>query len=439
MSELQVLSPYDAENKQLALSILDVNYYSNWKNGDGNLELFVTLDNGGKKIFKEYFNKKEKIYSSTISDPDKILSNIDSLLDWYINNKFKCDITLFGDGWVDTSLFNDVINLVQNKFKDKLILPKNIYIPIPVHCFAISGFNNYLANIYNVFEETLHIKLIFQINALGGVIDALPSEVYRQMFLFLASNWDAVIKTTLYQDDMQLWIENAHWWATVPNAIFSAVSFELETSNRWEDVDEDIIQQVLSILSVKLLSFTPKDEILNAFVDLKKPEKTILRLGYNGCIKGLDRVLYGFSNSFCIRCGDLAIPMSHGLAYRELLIGEFVLRDGIIVDYNNFCAERLIPKIYSKVSCQSYCDQCPYRGICSGFDPAVSFDVYFDVSIAVRRHCNIQKTILKFMIMNLKKLGILDAVDDWKLCEAEKLYFKDLIEYVEKIDEAERL
>ena len=98
MSEKQMLTGYQLEDQQLSESILNVNYYTHWTQGNGKIELFVTLDNGGVKVFKEYFGVQESIYPNDILDSTVILSNIKKFLRWYVENKFTCDISLFGDG-----------------------------------------------------------------------------------------------------------------------------------------------------------------------------------------------------------------------------------------------------------------------------------------------------------------------------------------------------
>ena len=442
MSEKHTLSAYEVEDQQLADSILKFNYYERWAKGEGDLELFVTLDNGGEKTFKDYFDIKESIYPKEIRDAEKISNNIKKLLNWYVKNNFQCDISLFGDGWVDTLLFKDVLTEIYNSFDGSLFVPKHLYIDIPVDYFGLSDNIDYLSDIYQTFKANLSIEVICRIHAIGGAIHALPSDVYRSMFLFTVHHPSSVIVSTIYQQDMELWVENADWWSTVPAGIFEKVKFEVETSNKWTEQDLLNYQSVLNILSGKAASASgiEKDDsegLQRLFISpTNNKTNSITQLGINNFTIGKDLVQYGITDSFCIRCGDLAVPISRGLSYEDLLIGKYGTDGTSITEFISIKSERFIPKIYTKLSCIPHCEACPYVGVCKGFDPAVAFQIYLNPFIAVRKHCDLQKVYFDYMLLNLKKLGALDDIKAIGLSESEKQYFEDLIKYVEVVNEA---
>ena len=438
MSEKQMLTGYQLEDQQLSESILNVNYYTHWTQGKGKIELFVTLDNGGVKVFKEYFGVQESIYPNDILDSTVILSNIKKFLRWYVENKFTCDISLFGDGWVDTSLFKDVISEIYSAFKGKLFIPKKLFITVPVEYFRMEENVKYLSNIKHEFEENLGIDIIYQIFALGGVIDGIDEDTYRSMFIFTAEFTDAEIISVIYQQDIDLWENNANWWGTVPSAIFNKLKFKVETSNKWSYEDINKYQHIVGILTEKAIQSSAiekaadkKAYLQKLFINTVSNDVSVTQLGFNNFTDGSDFVNYGLHDSLCIRCGDLAVPLSKGLAYKELLIGKFGCNDSTITEFISECAERFIPKVYAKASCMPHCEACPYVGVCTGFDPAVSFQTYLDPFIAVRKHCDLQKTYINFMIINLKDLGAFDHIEDLHLSPAENTYFKDLLDYVE--------
>ena len=100
------------------------------------------------------------LYLIIADNPDnKILSNIKKFLTWYNSNKFQCDISLFGDGWVDTPLFESVMSALYVSFKGSLFVPKQIFIPIPVQRFQSADCIEYLTHIYQVFKDFCEIAL----------------------------------------------------------------------------------------------------------------------------------------------------------------------------------------------------------------------------------------------------------------------------------------
>ena len=436
MVEKNTLNEYKIEDQQLSDSILKFNYYTYWTKGDGTIELFVTLDNGGTKIFKEFCGIQNLIYPESLSDPQIILSNIKKFLTWYNSNKFQCDISLFGDGWVDTPLFESVMSALYVSFKGSLFVPKQIFIPIPVQSFQSADCIEYLTHTYQVFKEELNIDIIYQIYAIGGAVDGVSEDTYRSMFCFTVDVASSKIVSTIYQQDMASWETNALWWTTVPLAIFDKVQFKVETSNKWEDEDLNRFQRVLKILSDNLIKSLSAENDSN--VDFKKlfigshlnQDTSITQFEFNNFTKGTDFLGYGIHNSLCIRCGDLAVPISKGLCYDYLLIGKFNTDEDSITEFKSIQAERFIPKIYTKISCLPHCEACPFVGICSGFDPAVAFQIYLDPFIAVRKHCNLQKIRLGFLIDVLDTNKMFDDLSSLGLSASEKIYFEDLLKCV---------
>lgn len=445
MSEKHTLSEYEVEDQQLADSILKFNYYTYWTKGDGKLELFVTLDNGGQKCFDNYFEAIDLIYPQKFEVPEQILSNVKKILSWYIVNKYRCDISLFGDGWIDTPLFKDVMEELYSSFKGTLFAPKNVYITIPVQCFSSQFCIDYLNQIYHSFKDDLNINIIYQIYAIGAEIDKLSNDVYRALFLFLVDNEEAEVISTIFQKDIFNWETNAKWWATVPSAIFNRVLFKVGTSNEWEKENLLDFQKALKILSEKVVSSSnlDLDNIANEKINLQKlfincssnrENDSITQIHFNNFTKGIDFLGYDIHDSLSIRCGDLAVPISKGLCYDELLIGKFSDDASLILKFDSIRAERFIPKIYTKLSCVPHCEACPYVGICPGFDPAEAFYVYFDPFIAVRKHCDLQKIYLKFMIKNLDSLGVFDDLSSIGISASERIYFEDLLRHVRETD-----
>ena len=82
--EIKELTAYEAENKQLANDILDRNYYYRWKDGEGNLELFLTLGNNeaslnAPKVLHDLQKNKDNLFPSQLDDMSISIPHLSSI------------------------------------------------------------------------------------------------------------------------------------------------------------------------------------------------------------------------------------------------------------------------------------------------------------------------------------------------------------------------
>ena len=162
--EIKELTAYEAENKQLAHDILDRNYYYRWKDGEGNLELFLTLGNNdaslnAPKVLRDLQKNKDNLFPSQLDDMSISIPHLSSILNWYKNNKFRCDISLLGDGWVFDDSFKQMFRILYETFIDATVVPQNIYLTLPIKYFEedtqVDFLLNYIKLLYNIFPVVL--------------------------------------------------------------------------------------------------------------------------------------------------------------------------------------------------------------------------------------------------------------------------------------------
>ena len=191
--EIKELTAYEAENKQLANDILDRNYYYRWKNGEGNLELFLTLGNNdasldAPKVLRDLQKNKDNLFPSQLDDMSISISHLSSILNWYKNNKFRCDISLLGDGWVFDDSFKQMFKLLYETFIDATVVPKNIYLTLPIKYFEEDAQVDFLLNYINKFETDLNINFTVKIISYGAYIDEeVSNDLYKQVLKVLYS------------------------------------------------------------------------------------------------------------------------------------------------------------------------------------------------------------------------------------------------------------
>ena len=446
--EIKELTAYEAENKQLANDILDRNYYYRWKDGEGNLELFLTLGNNeaslnAPKVLRDLQKNKDNLFPSQLDDMSISIPHLSSILNWYKNNKFRCDISLLGDGWVFDDSFKQMFRILYETFIDATVVPKNIYLTLPIKYFEEDTQVDFLLNYINKFETDLNINFTVKIISYGAYIDEeVSNDLYKQVLHLIAKNFNHFyFECPIYQSDMSKWEDNARWWISLPNAIFKSTHFIEKSSNEWTDADVEIYQKVLTRFSVKLTSSLTNETVGDAykylfvteFYDMINPAQIPLR-NYTTGKAYLDESVH---NTLGIRCSDLSVYLTAGLCVDELIIGNYVVEDDKIIDFIPKIVELFVIKDHLKFSCLPYCEACPYVGICSGYELPVAYEIYSTPLMPIRKHCFMQNEKIEYLIHLYNQLGVFDKLSEFKIEPSEKRYLNDLINYVEKKYEAE--
>ena len=104
---------YKYQDKILINDIIDRNYYYNFKRNLGK-SLCLTF------YYNNKFNNTNLIPGFPVpqSDPEKIILHLNYLLDFYIANKFRCNIKINDDLWLtDLENRDKIINVFIEKFE----------------------------------------------------------------------------------------------------------------------------------------------------------------------------------------------------------------------------------------------------------------------------------------------------------------------------------
>ena len=157
---------YKYQDKILINDIIDRNYYYHFKRGEKSLCLTF--------YYNHKFNNSNLIpnFPLPISNPEMIISNLNTLLDFYIINDFQCNIKINDELWVTDLKYRDqIVETFIQKFKNSYVKPRAIEISCnAVHCLGEK--KQWFIDLVNAFNDLeIDVKLNFE-TMLIDIVDA---------------------------------------------------------------------------------------------------------------------------------------------------------------------------------------------------------------------------------------------------------------------------
>ena len=151
-------------NEQLLNDVLERNYYKYFRESKKQLSIIVNKGNicgthcEVNNNFEDYFQ---------VFDLSNNKSNIKNLIDFYIKNKFKCDINILGDDISSTAEYETALAVMLESFKlESEFKPAKITL-----CCHLNYLNNSLIDRYIKDFADIDITVTFIIVTQGKFID----------------------------------------------------------------------------------------------------------------------------------------------------------------------------------------------------------------------------------------------------------------------------
>lgn len=428
------MEKYKEQDNQLFKDILERNYFQEFKKGNFKFELFI---NGLCRSNCEYcyLKKHQKdLFPIELYNKEKILNNFQLLINWYIENYFTNEISLFSGEWLTTELRTPIFEILYNSFQKVPIIyrPKCITIPDNMNFINNIEIVNEVQHFIDLFT-TLNIPIFFSASIDGKYCDfgrtEQSDEFYIKTFNFLHKNHGAA-HPMISSSNIKYWIQNYRWWYETAPAYIAQNLMMLEV--RDETWTEESISYLLYFCNF-LIDFKLKNYFNN---NLNKFEKYLLipdghyspeKLSFSNFNYGLDEINCSFHNAFVVRVPDLSIVLCHRLSYNNLILGHFTTEDNKITNITDGNPALLILKTHAKRSCLPHCEVCPIMGICGGFCCGNSYENYQNPLIPVKQNCDMQKAKIAFLIKKYNDIGLFDIIEkDHSLDAAYKQYLLDL-------------
>lgn len=437
------------ENKKLANDILYRHYFHNFKEGDiSSLELFVL---GQCKANCEYcYLKKQgsKLYPLEGQNLTNIINNLQTILNWYKKNEFICPLDIFSGEWLTTEYRDAIFNTIYDNFKNIDKRPNCILIPDNMQFLKNEEATKKVIEWIEKFKK-LGIPILISASIDGKYCDngRTPNEdeFYKKVFE-LCEKYHFYAHPMVSAHNIDYWIDNYVWWRENAPKDVGRHLMMLEVRN--EDWTQEKIQSF-----IRFLDFLIDYRFKNDFNENKEEFlKYILRLpGANGEDYGhecsyenitfnnmsfdlaQDSISCSFYNNFCIRLGDLAVPICHRTSYEELLIGKFNLtNDENIMEFEPTNLALLNAKCNIARSALPHCENCPYIGVCVGFCCGNSYENCKNLFIPTKEVCDLYKAKYSFLLYKYNQMGLFDYMDSIQSSMRPQYfaYIQNLIESV---------
>ena len=370
------------QEKKVINSLINTKYYNCFKNGEKSLCLtfYYNYKFGDANLIPNF--------QVPLSDPEKIILHLNYLLDFYVEQQFKCDIKINDELWVtDLENRDKIVEVFIQKFQYSEYKPKTINITMNViHCLEdkhlwfinlIKKFNNIGINIKLNFESILidivDVKYLFEIKDFLLTYTNLKIKInpnnfvyFTQVFNSLYSIFNKILY--LYEED------NVNWTDYKINEYIEFLDMYIDKIYKEFKTDADFLQALFLDEKINLISFNNQSK--------------------KSC---------PFYNSLNILLEDLTINLCPKFQYNDQIIGIYNCTDKIInIEPKNIENIDLIDK--ENIQCLT----CSFNKICKGFCNKESYRYCLNSIEPIRESCENKKVKYAFLFFKLKNLNIIN-------------------------------
>lgn len=428
------------DNRQLLNDILERNYYVDFRSNMPMREIEVFLLGTCKSNCDYCYLKKNQkaLFPNELVDFDLIIKNFEIFLNWYIENKFRCEIDIFSGEWLTTDLCEPIFDLMYEKFSQvhPQLRPKIISMADNAQFINNDVLTNKIQNYINKFKNDLNIDIFMSISVDGKYCDygrkENLDEFYTKLFKFMETN-NYYAHPMISSDNIKYWIQNYKWWLeTAPKYIVDELmTLEVRDKTWTHESIAELINYCDFLIDYKFEHIYNKD--LNKFFmyvfQLNQPctNYSAIQLLETNMFEGRDNIHCHFSRmDLCIRISDLSLGLCHRQFYPELMIGKFHLEDDKIIDMDEINVALLIMKDNLKRSCLPHCETCQFVGICTGFCAGESYEHYGNSLVPSKQVCEMYIAKNSFLLYKYYKMGLLEWLNSSPLNERIKKYLISL-------------
>lgn len=452
---------FQLEQNELLKTILDLRFFAPWKdtkldNGslqhDSVLEIYIT-NACNQNCQYCYLVNQPGLYPSEKREPKLLLSNLHSLYQWVLDNRFnipRCDL-FSGEIW-HTNFGLEVLEETLNFLKQGMHIE---WFMIASNCSFVFD-EKQLHKIQHYIDEFRKYgsALVFSISVEGAVLDnssrplnngeQRTEEYYDRLFLFAKHN-NFLFHPMVSSNNVKNWIENYNWWKNqfkkwdinlyalmmleVRNADWTEESIQDYNSFMDYLIDDYFINECrndIEIFSNHLLNvrnYLPKNQYgkeLGGYVPWAFPAADT----YLSC---------GAADTLTVRLGDLAICPCHRTAYNKLLYGTFEVKNGEIVDIIANNPQVAIRFIMPNVNlCSFGCDDCPFEKFCLKGCLGAQYEVMGDPFLPIPNVCEFFRAKYTHLLEKFQKMGVIKYLQTFTRYEKDYPIVKNFLKMVQQ-------
>lgn len=432
------------ENKKLFNDILKRNYFEKFKNKSNHLEIFIKGSCNNQCDYCYLGKYHKELYPQEIENNNNIINNINLLIQWYIENKFTCEIDLFSGEWVTSDLCFPILDLFYNNFKSIPLAyrPYKIVIPDSMNFLYNENLTNKIQEYIDKFKYELHIPFYFSASIDGKYCDSFPKsdKFYSDCSQFCQKN-NFGFHPMVSSNNISNWIKNYEWFKTIiPQKYLYKQMFLLEV--RDETWDYNDIQKLLEFLNYYIdntfinIFNSNKKEFLKYILkidDYRYWQSQLIQIKDNGVFVNEDRIPCSIQQTLCVRAGDLSIGLCHRLFYDELILGNFIVEDNKIIDIDVNNVSLQIMKDHIKRSCMPICEKCSLVNLCPGPCLGNAYENFKNPLVPPEEVCNMFKAKYGFLIDKYNQMGLFDLIKSTNILRNNKSFEQYLFDLKDNI------
>jgi len=454
------MSGFQEENDTLLESILQRTFYAGWKEPENpkymnfnSLEIIMNYKcNLGCAYC--YVNRwGEELYPSELyADEEKLLSNLQMILQWMKRNNYRPEIEYFsGEALVQDVGLKGLEMIVDSVTEGSLILVPTNYTFIlsdvltervdrivatakakGVRVSLSASIDGKYCEVNRPFKGTITSqcedpKRRWEYEY-SGATDPRDDAYYEKVFAF-AKKWSLGFHPMIYSNNIDKWKDNFLWFQEMYKKYDIPWSnlYLLEVRNaEWTDQQIRDYMEFIKFLVRWSLDMTGSVEGYINFVFKNK--------GFNILTGPLTTIGRGMGCSLqsavYLRLGDLALVPCHRQSYKQFVIGWLKTEAGEITGVKAHNTEIMVAELSCTFRNFPYCEACPIKHICSGGCLGSQFESTGDPFTPIPGVCKLMHNKIRALIEVYKELGIYEP-----LLQRLPVDKREAFEYVEKVME----
>lgn len=408
------------------------------------LELYTTSKCTSNCKYCYLHEHQNELYPEHCNNEVDILKNLKSVMKYYTDNQFVCDLELFGGEGITTGLTFKCLDIIYDSLSAVEREYRPYRISLPEDCKFISS-KELTEKVQSYCDKFRKIGTILSISASvdGALMDEnreknnRGQDFYDDLFRFLDKNYLAA-HPMVSAINIEKWIDNFNWWWETSKRLNIFVAdrlMMLEVRNG--DWTEEKIQQYIYFLNY-IIDFYWEDRYKNNPREFAKriagkdnyPNKGYdnIALRYRTLKDGrFTELTCGLPNILSIRLGDMAIVPCHRTAYDKFVGGYFT------TDENNKINGIKSNNVGVYISCYNFshniaakCYSCSIKHWCVGQCLGSCYESNKELFLPIESVCNLYIAKNIFLLMKYEDLGILNLIKEELPPEASEVIDRQL-------------
>lgn len=447
---------FQQEQNNLLKTVLDLRYFSPWKNeydsyslrNDANLEIFIT-PSCNQHCEYCYLVKYDKLYPKEINNKNIILNNLKILYDYIIEQNYHIPKVEFFTGEIWHTQFGlDILDITLQYLKKGL---KVDWFMIASNCSFISD-DKQSAKIQNYIDafKAINAPLSFSISYEGKILEEesrpsnsglIKDDDYCDKLFAFAKHNNYCFHPMVSSHNVSKWIENYNWYKAQLKKYDMDISRVMMLEVRNADWTEENCNDYCKLMDYMIEDY--KKEYCNNSVELFADDLLNVRSGNNNLSnRGYVPFAICETDSFIgctcatdltVRLGDLAICPCHRTSYNTYLYGKFIVKDNKIVDIEANNPQMAIKIIMSNFNLASFgCDTCIYNTCCLKGCYGSQLETMGDPFIPIPNICHFFNRKLSFLFQKYKDMGVIDYYYTFTPYEKDYPRVKNVLSIYEK-------